>query len=68
MAYLRVVAGCFKGCFMGGSVRVIEDILLSEYGGNAGSSNDNRASHLYRTGNGKGREMAYKKVRVSVKM
>ena len=35
MAYFRVVAGCFKGCFIGGSVRVIEDILLSERDGNA---------------------------------
>ena len=31
VAYLRVVTGCFKGCFVGGSMRVIEDILLSEH-------------------------------------
>ena len=40
MTYLRVVAGCFKGCFMGGSIRVIEDILLSERDGNARPSNN----------------------------
>ena len=43
MAYLRVMAGCFKGCFMGGSMRVIEDILLSECNGNARPSNNGRA-------------------------
>ena len=38
----RIVAECFKGwfkgCFVGGSVQVIEDILLSERDGGGGSS------------------------------
>jgi len=46
VAYLRVVAGYFKGCFVGGSVRVIEDILLSERDGNARLSSNGRASHV----------------------
>jgi hypothetical protein len=33
VAFLRVVGGCFKGCFVGASMRVIEDILLSERDG-----------------------------------
>jgi hypothetical protein len=45
VAYLLVVARCFKGCFMGGSVRVIEDILLSERDENARPSSNGRASH-----------------------
>ena len=45
MAYLRVVAGCFKGCFVGGFMRVIEDILLSERDGNARPSSNGRASY-----------------------
>jgi hypothetical protein len=46
VAYLRVVAGYFKGCFMGGSMRVIEDILLSERDRNARPSNNGRASYM----------------------
>jgi hypothetical protein len=46
VAYLRVVARCFKGCFMGGSIRVIEDILLSKRDGNARPSNNGRASYI----------------------
>jgi len=42
VACLRVVAECFKGwfkgCFVGGSVQVIEDILSSERDGGGGSS------------------------------
>ena len=45
MAYFRVVAGCFKGFFIGGSVRVIEDILLSERDRNARPSSNGRASY-----------------------
>ena len=45
MAYLRVVARCFKGCFMGGFIRVIEDILLSKRDENARLSNNSRASY-----------------------
>ena len=45
VACLRVVARCFKGCFMGGSIRVIEDILLSERDGNVRPSSNGRASH-----------------------
>jgi hypothetical protein len=46
VAYLRVVTGSFKGCFIEGTVRVIEDILLSERDGNARSSNNGRASYI----------------------
>ena len=46
MAYLRVVARYFKGYFMGGSMRVIEDILLSERDGNARPSNNSCASYM----------------------
>ena len=49
-------------------MRVIEDILLSERDGNARPSSNGRASYAQRTGDGKGREMAHKKVRVSAKM
>ena len=44
MAYLRVVARCFKGCFVRGSVRVVEDILLSERDGGGGSRGSGLAS------------------------
>ena len=47
----------------GGSVRVIEDILLRERDG-VGKSKNDRASCGKRSECGQGREMAYKKVHV----
>ena len=41
---LRVVASYFKGCSVGGSERVIEDILLSECDGGVKSRGNRRAS------------------------
>jgi len=46
VAYLRVVTGYFKECFIGGSIRVIENILLSKCNGNARSSNNGYTSYI----------------------
>ena len=53
---------------MGGSVRVIEDILLSERDSGGGSKGNGRASYSLRVRGGKGREIVYKKIRVLAKM
>jgi hypothetical protein len=42
VACLRVVGRYFKGYFVGGSMRVIEDILLSERDGGGGSRRHGR--------------------------
>ncbi len=44
LACLRVVARCFKGRFVGGSMRVGEDILLSERDGKGKGKGNGRAS------------------------
>ena len=46
MTYLRVVTRYFKRYFMGGFIRVIEDILLSKRDENARLSNNGRASYM----------------------
>ena len=53
---------------MRGSVRIIEDILLSERDGESESRGNGRASCVKRSEREQGREMAHKKVRVLAKM
>ena len=53
---------------MGWSVREVEDILLSERDNGGGSKGNSRAFYSIRVRGGKGREMVYKKVQVSVKI
>ena len=66
------LAGYFKGCFVGGSVREVcaggEDILLSERDGGGGSRDNGRASCEKRSEREQGREMAHKKVQVLTKI
>jgi len=58
------LAGYFKGCFVGGSKREVEDILLSERDGGGGS----RAFCAKRSEREQGREIAHKKVQVLIKI
>jgi hypothetical protein len=51
-----------------GSVRIIEDILLSERDGESESRGNGRASCAKRSECEQGREMAYKKVWILAKM
>jgi hypothetical protein len=44
LACLRVITRCFKGRFVGGSIRVIEDILLSECDNRCESKGNGRVS------------------------
>ena len=57
------LAGCFKGYFVGRSVRDVEDILLSEREGGGGSRNNGRASWEKTSESEQGREMAKRKCR-----
>jgi hypothetical protein len=49
-------------------VRLIEDILLSEYNGGGRSRENGRVSCGKRSEREQGREMIYKKVQVSIKI
>ena len=53
---------------MEGSVREVEDILLSECNGKGRSKGNGRTSYSLRVRGGKCYEIVYKKVQVSVKM
>jgi hypothetical protein len=65
----RVIGlGVLKSISGRGSVRVIEDILLSERGGGGGSRENSRVSCRKRSERKQGREMAYKKVQVLTKI
>ena len=53
---------------MGGSIREVEDILLSEYNSGNGNKDNARTSYSIRVRGGKDCEIIYKKVRILVKI